>query len=1251
MGKSPSKPTEPKTKKKIPSKYKCPIAKRIMVNPVCVVASGRIYDQMSITKWLESKRPYDPITAVPFVSLLTTKCDGLQAQIQTFCTQNGYDKNDGLMVNENLNWNALFQACDRKIRQKIIDYERLKTSLRTKAIPLLFTDKNDTKNMQWNESLLLLLITSDIPIFTFIGASREGKSTLLNDIIGISNVFGVSNSPDIAQTKGAWAALCINDETEEEKVTNAVYDDSFFLIDMEGLTNQFTEFTEKVFYAVYAFSNVVIWNDKKIGSDHFHMLMTKLQKTMSTVSIATEKPSFLYLHRDKDDFLEFGTLQTFNRYINESNKSDFKSFRELELFSSIHGYEIIKRPSKTKPFPPHELQNLIRTIFNANQTGKRFIPHYAQLQTQLDHINKCGVLSLGMQYILAHEVLQWFVDDDTNKWLLYAQEMEFDAQKIEKAFVAAIKDSGFVYMEQNGVIDAELKQQLLQNKDVMIECILHRHDELSDNNKTARVVGAVPTIIVANVLNVVPSIPAIMIDGIAGWFGKKPHALDTVVKGSVNAGLVLGVPFYYLTKGFSKMGGKVNETVKRSSNPNYCRYKLTDQDSFVVKHKLMEKTAIPLFVESEESNNILMYDHHLLNLISSNLPIICCITSASNAMNSEINKVLNDVLESNLFSQSNDTSPVITKQQNMYIVKMTWANTPESKRMFYSLYCLSNVVVWIEDEDQSSDFEAFNSSLAEDLIWCAPHAKRKPSFILLLCHSHQNIMHLQTFNEAHVFKEAHTLDYNRADLKSVLSTAIQKNNERFCCFQPYQIWEYQKWIPRTNEHDNMCCKCCSQELDVATSPAQCVYCGDLQFKVPPYFVHPLTQLRKPAVLYAIPLFCNEYIFYRQLLYIHKHGKLSLTLQRILEHEALRYFVFDADDRYRERRMWYFAKSHRFDKDMVCKTFDDAMVSELGTEQGPFAEFENELQKGKEEFIYALSSTTEKWRGSSITLNQNEIETESDLKEEEEEDQTKNDDSRTKHHKEIVAQLSGFGFTDDHIKEALAMYEQSHGKESKDYNIEMIVDIIIGLQTKQSVDTQGKDEAQHEENKSHKNENELDDDLKQHEEPTKQIQVNMIAANEDQIRNAFKEWFFNIRFGSKTQDYYAKMIDLGYDDFETIIELEENDLDEIGMKKPHQKKFKKKLGDLKGRMKRFMEWMKQQGMEYYMDAMTNNGVVTFQIFYDRFHKYQDILPVIGSQNVKDAKMLWNNSPKNVLDQQQLQQYNDEGIGTPYVDAAR
>eukprot|EP01083_Nonionella_stella_P155106 500625_1 len=85
---------EPKTKRNIPTKYKCPIANRIMVNPVCVVASGQIYDKMSITKWVESKRPYDPITAVPFVSLLTTKCDGLQTQIETFCTQNGYDKNN-----------------------------------------------------------------------------------------------------------------------------------------------------------------------------------------------------------------------------------------------------------------------------------------------------------------------------------------------------------------------------------------------------------------------------------------------------------------------------------------------------------------------------------------------------------------------------------------------------------------------------------------------------------------------------------------------------------------------------------------------------------------------------------------------------------------------------------------------------------------------------------------------------------------------------------------------------------------------------------------------------------------------------------------------------------------------------------------------------------------------------------------------------------------------------------------------------
>eukprot|EP01083_Nonionella_stella_P285301 971124_1 len=150
-------------------------------------------------------------------------------------------------------------------------------------------------------------------------------------------------------------------------------------------------------------------------------------------------------------------------------------------------------------------------------------------------------------------------------------------------------------MEQNGVIDAELKQQLTHNKDVMIECILHRHDQLSDNNNIAQGVAIIPTSLGSEPLFILGGIPSVMIDGIGALLGKKPKAYETLLNTSLNVGLVLGVPFYGLGKGISKMGTSVSKTFKTISNPNYCRYKLREQDSFAVKHKLMEKTAIPLF--------------------------------------------------------------------------------------------------------------------------------------------------------------------------------------------------------------------------------------------------------------------------------------------------------------------------------------------------------------------------------------------------------------------------------------------------------------------------------------------------------------------------------------------------------------------------------------------------------------------------------------------------------------------------------
>ena len=39
----------------------------------------------------------------------------------------------------------------------------------------------------------------------------------------------------------------------------------FYLIDMEGLSHGITTLTKKIFYTLYASSNIIIWNDKDVN--------------------------------------------------------------------------------------------------------------------------------------------------------------------------------------------------------------------------------------------------------------------------------------------------------------------------------------------------------------------------------------------------------------------------------------------------------------------------------------------------------------------------------------------------------------------------------------------------------------------------------------------------------------------------------------------------------------------------------------------------------------------------------------------------------------------------------------------------------------------------------------------------------------------------------------------------------------------------------------------------------------------------
>ena len=164
----------------------------------------------------------------------------------------------------------------------------------------------------------------------------------------------------------------LNGDTMTAGFRQVLYHDitQFYMIDMEGLSHNASGFTKKLFYACYAMSNVIVWNDKQIGSDGFRKFMQDLKTEMKFISKSQRKPCLLYLQRDADDSIDFGKkFQTLDGYL--KGHESFQWLRDMNIFSSVHGFQLPARPKKSG-FDREMILKLVEFTQNLTLLSKRY---------------------------------------------------------------------------------------------------------------------------------------------------------------------------------------------------------------------------------------------------------------------------------------------------------------------------------------------------------------------------------------------------------------------------------------------------------------------------------------------------------------------------------------------------------------------------------------------------------------------------------------------------------------------------------------------------------------------------------------------------------------------------------------------------------------------------------------------------------------------------------------------------------------
>eukprot|EP01084_Bolivina_argentea_P301335 519842_1 len=264
----------------------------------------------------------------------------------------------------------------------------------------------------------------------------------------------------------------------EEKKENNHTSNGMYLIDVEGSSHQVTEFTTKMFYAVYAISNVIVWNDVAIADDAFVNLMKKIQKNMKSVAESPRKPKFVYLKRDHSKNFPVGNYDNLNDYIQKDEA--WKWFHDMNLFRSIHGYQIESRPSQNIPFPKDTLNKLKSFLLDLTPNSQRFVQNNYELNKQLSLINKIGRIDSGMEKIYKDFTLYGLLFDEDEivkcgQILKYAEYFKWDVKRVEKAFKKA--DSEILEkMVNEDLIEEDIRITLMVNKDIVIQRIVKMNE-------------------------------------------------------------------------------------------------------------------------------------------------------------------------------------------------------------------------------------------------------------------------------------------------------------------------------------------------------------------------------------------------------------------------------------------------------------------------------------------------------------------------------------------------------------------------------------------------------------------------------------------------------------------------------------------------------------------------------------------------------------------------------------------------------
>ena len=204
-----------------------------------ILSSMKVYDDVTIKKWVQSERYYDPLTGIPMSvagwPLLLQPRQDIQRKIDRFLrTYPSFKSSVFDEADDTIHWDELFKKYEEKIKDKYTRIVAEQSELKTKAKQIFKPmdmgmpqnggddfvvikekkkDKDEEKKKNdedhnvgifYDDSIIL---QPDIPVVCIMGPSRKGKSTIVNDILGVKNACKISLSSNVAYTKGGWIAL------------------------------------------------------------------------------------------------------------------------------------------------------------------------------------------------------------------------------------------------------------------------------------------------------------------------------------------------------------------------------------------------------------------------------------------------------------------------------------------------------------------------------------------------------------------------------------------------------------------------------------------------------------------------------------------------------------------------------------------------------------------------------------------------------------------------------------------------------------------------------------------------------------------------------------------------------------------------------------------------------------------------------------------------------------------------------------